>query len=188
MALEGLLWFKASFIHQNILHTSKIQKQRCHLWSVLIYNHFPQSLLALEVEGTEGNIPANFIKLHSFYHCWSGPWSRCVAVTDQPMCLWCMWQESEDLTETHNTLIADMVNWLNPLVHWDGLIGNVKSSGSFAFVMYGAYFGFSPASRQPTHVWGRSEISAAGHLAFPDVAVFLLPIWSHMFVLDACAA
>lgn len=41
-----------------------------------------------------------------------------------------------------------MVNWLNPLVHWDGLIGNVKSSGSFAFVMYGVYFSFSPASRQ----------------------------------------
>lgn len=38
--------------------------------------------------------------------------------------------------------------------------------------MYGAYFGFSPASRQPTRVQERSEISAAGHLAFPDVAVF----------------
>lgn len=39
-----------------------------------------------------------------------------------------------------------MVNWLNPLVHWDRLIGNVKSSGSFAFMMYGVYSSFWPGS------------------------------------------
>lgn len=54
--------------------------------------------------------------------------------------------KSEDLSEPLNTLITDMVNWLKPLVHWDRLIGNVKSSGSFAFMMYGVCSSFCPGS------------------------------------------